>query len=215
MTAALLEDAVALAKEAAPRAILGLTGPPAAGKSTLATHLVDEVNRRLGPDTAAYLPMDGFHLSNLQLQRMGRQNRKGAPDTFDVHGYVALLHRVTGVVEHDIYVPSYDRTLHEPIAARLVVAPETKLVITEGNYLASDESVWREVRKFLRALWYIETADEVRESRLAERQITGGRNHDEAWAWVESNDRPNGEVVKKTRDNCTRVVVPGTITPAP
>src|SRR5882757_6401406 len=88
----LLDDAVALVPIIpGRRALLGLVGAPAAGKSTLARRLVTGVNERVGADTAAYVPMDGFHLSNAQLDRLGRRDRKGAPDTFDVDGYVDLL----------------------------------------------------------------------------------------------------------------------------
>ena len=90
MSPSVVADAVALARRAvddgAHRTVLGLVGAPGAGKSTLARHLVAEVDRKLGPGTAGYLPMDGFHLSNAQLDRLGRRDRKGAPDTFDAHG---------------------------------------------------------------------------------------------------------------------------------
>ena len=41
-------------------------------------------------DRAVVVGMDGFHLANAELLRLGRRERKGAPDTFDVDGYVAL-----------------------------------------------------------------------------------------------------------------------------
>ncbi|WP_371599962.1 nucleoside/nucleotide kinase family protein [Streptomyces sp. NBC_00564] len=206
MPETLIDGAVNLAKTAAPRAVLGLAGPPAAGKSTLSVRIVEGVNRHLGEGTAAYLPMDGFHLSNAQLEILGLRHCKGAPDTFDVHGYLALLQRLRVETEHPVYIADYDRALHEPVAARLVVSPGTRLVVTEGNYLADDGEGWREVRTFLRELWYVDTPDEVREERLARRQMDGGRNAEAAWEWVRGNDRPNGERVKKTRVNCTRVV---------
>jgi pantothenate kinase len=206
MSDELIEDAVVLARDAVLRVLLGLAGAPAAGKSTLAVRLVEGVNRRMGAGFAAYLPMDGFHLSNAQLELLGRRNRKGAPDTFDVHGYLALLERLAKETEHPVYVADYDRKLHEPVAARLVMQPGTRLVVTEGNYLASDDPGWREVRSFLRELWYVDASDAVRETRLTERQLAGGRSVAEARAWVERNDRPNGETVKATRVNCTRTV---------
>lgn len=208
----LVTDAVALAREAAaggPRAVLGLTGAPAAGKSTLARHLVAGVERALGRGAAGYLPMDGFHLSNAQLDRLGRRGRKGAPDTFDAHGYVALVHRLLAETDHPVYVPDYDRRLHEPVAARHVIAPRTRLVVTEGNYLASDEEPWSRLRGLFVQLWYVEAEDELRERRLYQRQLSGGADERAAREWVERSDRPNGELVKRFRDNCTRVVRPG------
>ncbi|WP_018602621.1 hypothetical protein [Mycobacterium sp. 155] len=49
--------------------------------------------RALGP-RAVLVGMDAFHLSNKELLRLQRRDRKGAPDTFDVAGYVSLLRRV-------------------------------------------------------------------------------------------------------------------------
>ncbi|MER7669263.1 nucleoside/nucleotide kinase family protein [Kitasatospora sp. NPDC096128] len=191
------------------RTILGLVGPPGAGKSTLARHLVAEVERAEGPGTAAYLPLDGFHLSAAQLVRLGLTHRKGAPATFDAHGYLALLRRVAADRFQDIYVPDFDRTLDEPVAARHVVRPHTRLVITEGNYLASADTPWPDARRLLRELWYVDTDDTVREERLLRRHRDGGRDEATALRWVSSNDHPNGEYVKQGRALCTRTV-PGT-----
>jgi pantothenate kinase len=162
----------------------------------------------MGEGWAAYLPMDGFHLSNSQLRRLGREQRKGAPDTFDVSGYVALLARVSKETESVIYAPDYDREAHEPIAARLAVLPHTQLVVTEGNYLALDEPGWREARTLIGQLWYVAADDALREERLIARQIAGGRTEDAARAWAEGTDRANGDLVKRTEKNCDRTVTP-------
>ncbi|MGF1430904.1 nucleoside/nucleotide kinase family protein [Kitasatospora sp. LaBMicrA B282] len=188
------------------RTLLGLTGAPAAGKSTLARHLVTEVNRAEGAGTAAYVPMDGFHLSNAQLDQLGLRHRKGAPATFDVRGYLALLERLTADRFHDIYVPDFDRTLDEPVAARHLVTPATRLVVTEGNYLAADAPGWSEARALLRELWYVEAEDAVRAERLVRRHRAGGQDRPTAEARIAGNDQPNGEYVKLGRARCTRTV---------
>jgi len=196
----LAEDARKLTT-AGPRAVLGLAGPPGAGKSTLARALVARIGEQ-----AAYLPLDGFHLANAQLERLGLTARKGSEPSFDVRGYVALLRRVLDDTAGDIYVPDYDRTLHEPVAARHVVPPAARLVVTEGNYLACDLPGWREARALMAACWYVEAPPDVRQARLVERQLAGGRDANEARAWVATNDAPNGELVEASRGRCDRIL---------
>lgn len=184
-----------------PRTLLGIAGPPGAGKSTFARALVEEIG-----EGAAYLPLDGFHLSNDQLERLSLTSRKGSEPSFDVRGYVALLTRVLDDTGHDIYVPDYDRTLHEPVAARHRVPPTARIVVTEGNYLACDLPGWREARELMGECWYVAAPAEVRQQRLIERQLTGGRTADGAAAWVATNDGPNGDLVEKSRHRCDRIV---------
>ncbi|MCQ4044634.1 nucleoside/nucleotide kinase family protein [Streptantibioticus rubrisoli] len=203
----LIDAAVALVPSiAGRRVLLGLAGAPAAGKSTLARRLVRGVGQRLGADSVGYVPMDGFHLSTAQLDLLGRRDRKGAADTFDVHGYVHLLRRLRSVPEHPVYVPDFDRRLEEPVAAGLVVPPTVRLVITEGNYLADDGDGWREVRGLLDALWYVDTPRGVREERLLRRHVRGGRTRDQALAFIAGSERGNAERVERCRANCSRVV---------
>jgi pantothenate kinase len=204
----LVDDAVALVPSIpGRRALLGLAGAPAAGKSTLARRLVDGVNERVGADAAAYVPMDGFHLSNAQLDRLGLRDRKGAPETFDVDGYVHLLRRLRSDRSGPVYAPDFDRRLEEPVAAGLVVLPEVRLVVTEGNYLADDGPGWDQVRDLLDELWYVDTPRELRERRLLRRHVRGGRSEFEARAFIASSERPNARRVERGRAHCTRTVL--------
>ncbi|MEV4616654.1 nucleoside/nucleotide kinase family protein [Kitasatospora sp. NPDC049258] len=196
------------------RIILGLAGPPAAGKSTLAGHLVAEVVRREGPDAAACLPLDGFHLSNAQLDRLGLRARKGAPETFDSCGYLALLSRVTTERFRDVYAPDFDRELDEPVAARHVIRPHTRLVVTEGNYLAVPAAPWQEARRLMRELWFVETDDTTRGERLLHRHQGGGQPREAALRRIAANDHPNGEYVKAGRAGCDWVLRPAHLPPA-
>ena len=87
--------------------------------------------------------MDGFHLANVELERLGRRGRKGAPDTFDSAGYVALLRRLLAQADDEIvYAPEFRREIEEPIANAIPVFAPTQLVITEGNYLLLDDGPW-------------------------------------------------------------------------
>ncbi len=202
-------EAVELALAASGRRfVLGLAGPPGAGKTTLAEAIVAYARSRMGDDWAACFPMDGYHLSNAQLRRLGLEDRKGAPATFDVDGYQAMLARLAADPPADVYLPEYDRRLHEPIAARLWVPAAARLVVTEGNYLALDDPAWRPARQFIDALWYVEAADSVREARLVSRQLKGGRDARAAREWVERSDRPNADLVRPSKANATRIITP-------
>jgi pantothenate kinase len=203
-------DAVELAAGAdGKRVILGLAGPPGAGKSTLAMAIVDHARARNGQAWAACLPMDGYHLSNAQLRRLGLEDRKGAPETFDADGYAAMLARAAADDGRDIYVPDYDRaTHHEPIAARLLIPATARLIVTEGNYLALDDTRWRAARRYIDHLWYVGAPDALRARRLVERQLAGGRDEAAARDWVARSDHPNGELVKQSRRNADRVITP-------
>jgi pantothenate kinase len=185
-----------------PRVLVGITGPPGAGKSYFATELV----AALDAEVAAYVPMDGFHLSNAQLVRLGRRDRKGAVDTFDVGGYVAALDRAAdGYDATDVYVPDFDRRLDEPVAAGLVVPAAARVVVTEGNYLGLDVDGWAPVRGKLARLYYVDCPAQVRRERLIQRHMAGGRSLEEVQAWVDTVDEPNARLIAITRDRCDRV----------
>lgn len=179
------------------RRLLGLVGAPGAGKSTLAAALLQAV----GADRAQVVPMDGFHLANVELQRLGRTARKGAPDTFDSAGYVALLRRLREQrPDGDIvYAPEFRREIEEPIAGAIAVLPSTQLVITEGNYLLHDVGPWAGAAAMLDEVWYVDIDDAVREERLVRRHQQFGRSAEEARAWVDSTDAPNARLIAATR----------------
>lgn len=177
------------------RRVLGITGMPGAGKSRLAQELVDA----LAP-AAIYVPMDGFHLANEVLVRLGRRERKGAPDTFDAAGYAALLRRLRGVQERTVvYAPSFRREIEEPIAGAIPVPAEIPLVVTEGNYLLLRDGSWSAIRPLLDEAWYVEVAEELRIQRLISRHAAFGKSPDEARRWALASDQSNAELVRATR----------------
>jgi pantothenate kinase len=183
------------------RRLLGLVGPPGAGKSTLAQALLEAF-----PGVAQVVPMDGFHLANVELARLGRAGRKGAPDTFDSAGYVALLRRLREQdADEIVYAPEFRREIEEPIAGAIAVLPETRLVITEGNYLLLDEDPWTEVAKLLDDSWYVDIDPALRTGRLVQRHRQFGRSAEQAADWVAHTDEPNARRIEATRGRARAV----------
>ena len=150
--------------------------------------------------------MDGFHLSNRQLEELGLRSRKGAPETFDIGGLLALLIRLRGDDRSVTFAPDYDRDLHEPIGARRRFDVDTDVVIVEGNYLLHDQDVWGDVRPLLDFAWYLDAPDLLREERLVARQVAGGRSQVEAETWVAQVDRPNAAAIARGRSRADRVL---------
>lgn len=133
--------------------------------------------------------MDGFHLAQAVLERTGRADRKGVPDTFDAAGYVALLRRLREPRQGPaVYAPVFDRSLEEPIAGSIPVPPP--LVITEGNYLLHDAGEWALVRPLLDEVWYLDPEHEHRLQRLIDRHIKHGKDPVATRAWVTRLTRP-------------------------
>jgi pantothenate kinase len=148
--------------------------------------------------------MDGFHLSNAQLELLGLADLKGSPATFDVAGLVSLLTRIRSLAPDDeLCAPAYDRVVHDPIAARIRITATTRLVIVEGNYLLLDRPGWREVARLLDASWYLDVPADLRRRRLIERHIAGGKTPQDASSWVAAVDEPNAELIAATRPRAT------------
>lgn len=198
----LLERARALAARGGRR-ILGITGPPGAGKSTLAHALVDALGEQ-----ARLVGMDGYHLAEAELVRLGRHDRKGAPDTFDALGYVALLARLSAADERVVYAPAFDRSLEEPVAGAVAVPREVPLVVTEGNYLLVPDGDWAGVQPLLDECWYVEPPEELRIRRLIARHERFGRAPEAARERSLGSDQRNAEVVAATRARADLVVAP-------
>ena len=180
------------------RAILGITGGPGAGKSALAALLVELLDPE--GEWVARVPMDGFHLANAALDRLDRRSRKGAIDTFDAYGYLAMLQRIRTERDHTVYAPDFQRTLEQPIAGAIAIGPAIRLVITEGNYLLSAEEPWPEVRRELTEVWYVELDERVRRARLVARHIEFGKSEAEARRWVAEVDEANARAIAVRRD---------------
>jgi pantothenate kinase len=199
---ALLDEAL----RAGSRRLLGIAGAPGAGKSTLTALLAEH----LPEGSCVVVPMDGFHLADAALARLGRLERKGAPDTFDAAGYVALLQRLRGARPRDasVWAPAFERELEQPIAGSIEVPADVPLVITEGNYLLADET-FAPVRGLLDARWFVETAEELRLRWLVARHERFGKPPAQARQWALGPDEDNARLVAATRARAQLVITTG------
>ncbi len=204
----LADRAAALVPEGG-RAILGIVGAPGSGKSTLAEQLLATLRSRHGDDWVAHVPMDGYHLADAQLRRLGSLDRKGAPDTFDADGYAHLLGRIRSAPDQWIYVPGFERELEQPLAAALVVPPAARLIVTEGNYLLLDTPSWCAARGKLDEVWYVAVDPAVRQDRLVARHIEFGKTPDAARDWALTVDEPNAALIDEGAARADLVVENG------
>jgi pantothenate kinase len=187
----LVARVVALSANTDRRVLIGIAGAPGSGKTSLAQVLT---NRLGGFPAVAHVPMDGFHLADAELARLGRADRKGAPDTFDVDGYGALLARIAA--GEAVWAPGFERMLEQPIAQAIAVPQSTRVVISEGNYLLLPE--WRQVRRHFAEVWFSSVDEQLRLARLIARHVQFGKSPAEAARWVQRSDQRNAERVAPT-----------------
>lgn len=188
------------------RAILGIAGAPAAGKTTLAEELVAAIAAQGPAGWVAHVPMDGFHLADVELERLGNRDRKGAPDTFDALGYAALLRRLHEDTDDIVYAPGFERVIEQPIAGAIPVPRSARLIVSEGNYLLVDDERWTKVRPLLDEIWYTDLDRESRLDRLIARHVRFGKEQQAAVAWATGTDERNAAVIEATRDRADLLV---------
>ncbi len=188
-----VERARVLVESAPGRVILGITGKPGAGKSTLTTHLVAGV-----PESVA-VGMDAFHLAHSTLAAQGEVERKGAVHTFDGEGYVALLRRIRHGEPGPIWAPEFRRDIEDAVAGAVAVRPEHRLVVTEGNYLLLPERPWSAVRELCDEIWYVDVPESRRLDWLIARHMLFGRDEAEARERATTgSDAVNAELIGTT-----------------
>lgn len=196
-----LATRLATNRQSERRFLLGICGAPGAGKSTLAERLVSLLGK-----TAVAVPMDGFHIATAALPTPQHVNRRGAIDTFDVGGYLALLTRLRNDTDALVYAPGFDRRIEEPIAGMIPVSPDVNVVITEGNYLLSEEPQWREIRSILDETWFLDLDTDLRLSRLVARHTKFGKSPEAASAMALGSDEDNARVIARARDSADVII---------
>jgi pantothenate kinase len=190
-----------------PRFMLGIAGYPAAGKTTTAQNLVDALNS-ISREVACAVPMDGFHHYNAQLEKLGLSALKGVPASFDATAFIELLNHLRHHDDLTIGAPAFDRAIEEPSPNAILVRPNHKIIVVEGNYLLLDESPWRQIRDILNQIWFVDSDFATIQPRLLERHIKGGRSPQAARLKMESTDLPNARLIEASRKNADRIIRP-------
>ena len=198
----LFEQIQTLLDSQSARSLIGIVGKPGAGKSTV----VEEIEKRYKPNEVSIIPMDGFHLSNEELIELGRRDRKGAPDTFDVEGFISLIKKVKHESQVDHKFPIFHREIEASVSDEGAVPKESKVVVIEGNYLFSEDHNWSGVFPLLDHTWFIEIDDEVRIERLIARHIRYGKTPEEAENWSRGSDETNARFIELTAHRASNII---------
>jgi pantothenate kinase len=184
------------------RILVGISGAPGSGKSTLSRALSCKINK--SEHVAAVIPMDGYHLDDSLLEDVGLLKQKGAPETFDFVGFKHLLLRVKN--EDEVVYPVFDREREISIAGTGLIKKNIRIVIVEGNYLLFDEEPW----SCLSELWdysvFLDLELSVLERRLVDRWIDHGFSRAEAQQKAVGNDIQNAKRVIASRIQATRII---------
>ena len=198
----LFEQIETLLDSQSARSLIGIVGKPGAGKSTV----VEEIEKRYKPNEVSIIPMDGFHLSNEELIKLGRRDRKGAPDTFDVEGFISLTKKVKHEPQVNHKFPIFHRENEASVENEGLVPKESKVVVIEGNYLFSSAHNWDGVFPRLDHTWFIEIDDEVRIERLIARHIRYGKPPAEAENWSRGSDEANARFIELTAHRASNII---------
>jgi len=182
-----------IATQGPERRLVAIAGPPGSGKSTLAEALHRRIEA-LAPGLAQIVPMDGFHYDDIILNARGERGRKGAPFTFDVDGLFWALTRLKQGTEA-VAVPVFDRSLEIARAGAAIIAPATRIILVEGNYLLLDDPHWARLRPLFDVTAMLRVPRAVLIDRLNQRWRDLGYAEADIRPKVDANDSINVDLV--------------------
>jgi pantothenate kinase len=194
-----------LAEDTARRIAIGLAGGPGVGKSTLAEEIVKTLNG-IQPGSAALVPMDGFHMRHAKLEALGIVRDKGAAHTFEGAEFAEFLKRLKSA-DCAMSGPGYSRKIEDVVDNAFTVAPETKILVVEGNYLLLGSAPWDAVKSLLDLAVFIDVSREKVRSRLMKRHAEEGlfseeRNREH----IDRVDLPNYDLIARSKPRADLVI---------
>lgn len=188
-TASLTKHILNAAEARDRRLIVAVAGPPAAGKSTLAQRLCAE-------PTIAVLGQDAFHYDDDVLARLGRSERKGAPDTFDVAALGIYVEALMASPRRELSVPIFDRDVELSRNCAAIVEHSHDVVVVEGNWLLLASQPWSQLSDLWDLTVWVDAPLAILEQRIVQRWLDQGLSpaaaHDR---WL-NNDGKNVELCR-------------------
>ncbi|KAH7094555.1 P-loop containing nucleoside triphosphate hydrolase protein [Paraphoma chrysanthemicola] len=198
---------------ASKRLLIAVSGIPGSGKTTLASIVSKRLNEKHAQESpgtsnsnplAAFIPMDGYHLSRAQLDAMPdpahAHARRGAAFTFDGDSFFKLVKKLREPIcpeTQTLHAPSFDHSIKDPIDDDIAIAPSVRIVIFEGNYCSLDKEPWKDAAEMMDERWFVDVDFEVARKRLIYRHVKAGiaANEEEAGKRADDNDLVNGREI--------------------
>ena len=195
-----------------------------AGKTTLASLIAKELNARnsahkpgvsCSTPVAAFIPMDGYHLTRAQLSAMpdpvNAHARRGAEFTFDGPGFLTLVKKLREPLLPEssiIHAPSFDHKIKDPVENDIPIYPTMRIIVFEGNYLSLNKSPWNKAAELMDELWFVQVDEDIAKRRLVERHVRTGvaENEEAAAKRVEESDLLNGKEIINDRLKVSEIV---------
>ena len=203
--AKLIFDSIKSLKPKEDRTLIAIAGPPGSGKSTVAEIVTELMNENFMK--TSLVPMDGFHLDNKTLERENLFDRKGAPETFDVKGFIELIGKLR--YKRNLRIPLFDRKLDKVVKSGRKISSEQEYIVIEGNYLLLNKGLWRDLYYYWDYKVFLSVDNSVLKSRLIERWLNENHTYSEAEKRVTKNDLVNANVVNSNRLEATLEIQTG------